>query len=315
MGFLKPIINGAVLGLTESLPVSGTGHALLMGHIFEYGENFRTIFFILHIGILIAIIFAYHKKIFELIKSSFVMVKNIITGQFRLESAGKYQNMLMALIIGLVPMFLIFVPVIGSGTNVFGIAREFFDSDNIILVGASFLLNGMLLKLGVNNLKSDKFKYTYKTADNVVKRWDGRMRFTIMDALWCGVFQFISMIFPGGSHVGMVFSIGIIKGINRQLALEYSFLMGISPIIIFLTSEFLFAKKCTDFLFNDPAIWLGILCSAVFGFLFIKVFNRLVKKNRILVFSIYTIFLGFAVIILGIFEQIKGINLFSGKTL
>lgn len=315
MEFLKYIAGGMALGVTESFPVSATGHALLLGHIFGQSENFSAVFSFLHIGILIAIILAYHKTIFGFIKSFFVILKNIFTGNFSFKNLDRSQNMLVMLIIGFIPMFLIFVPVLGSGTNVLGIAHEFCDTDNIILSGVSFLINGILLKFGVDSLKSDKFNYTYKTADNEIKRWDGRMKITVMDAIWCGVIEFISIIFPGVSHIGAVFSIALIRGINRKTALDYSFLMGIPSIIIMFVSEFLFATKFNNFSICTLAIWLGVVFAAVFGFLFIKILNLMVSKNKVMIFSVYTIALGIIVIAVGIFEQIYGTNIFQGTVL
>ncbi len=315
MEFLKYIAGGAALGVAESFPVSGTGHALLMGHIFGQGENFSAVFSFLHIGILISVLLAYYKIIFGLVRALFSVIKNIFTGDFSFKNLDRSQNMLVMLIIGLIPMLLIFVPVLGSGTNVLGIAHEFCDTDNIILSGISFLINGVLLKLGIDSLKSDKFKYTYKTADNEIKRWDGRTKITVMDAIWCGVFQFISMVFPGVSHIGAVFSIGLIRGINKKIALDYSFLMGIPSIIIMFVSEFLFATKFNGFSLFTPAGWLGVVFAAIFGLLFIKILNLMVIKNKVTIFSVYTIVLGIIVIAVGIFEQVHGTNIFQGTVL
>ncbi len=71
MEFLKYIIGAVALGITESLPISGTGHTLLMEHIFGQGENFRMVLSFLYIGVLIAVIIAYHKEIWSLITAFF----------------------------------------------------------------------------------------------------------------------------------------------------------------------------------------------------------------------------------------------------
>lgn len=316
MEILKYIISGAVLGITEGLPVSSSGHALLMGHIFGQDETFRTIFSVLHIGVLIAIVATCYKVIFGLIKSFFSVIKRIFTGKFSFRNLDRSENMLVTLGIGLIPLLLLFVPVLGSGTNVLGVAHEFSDADNMVLCGISFLINGILLKLGIDSLKSEKFNYTYKTADNVVKRWDGRMRLTAMDAIWCGVMQFVSMIFPGISHIGAVLSIGLIRGINRQVMLSYSFLLGFSSIAIVLFSEIWFSTNFIEVLKpNINALLLGSLCSLVFGFLFIKIIGSMVKKNKTFVFFVYSMVLGIIVSAVGIFEQIRGINIFSGMIL
>lgn len=316
MEFFKYILGGVCLGITESFPVSGSGHLLLMGHIFGQDENFRIVFYSLHMGIIAAVIAIYHKVIFRLIKSFFRIMKNVITRKFNFKNLDRSENMLLALAIGSVPLLLLFMPVFGSGTNVLGTAREFSNTDNVILCGVSFLINGILLKLGIDSLKSDKFKYKYKTSDNVIKCWDGRMRFTVMDAVWCGVMQFISMIFPGISHVGAIFSIGLMRGINRQVMLDYSFLSNFSSIAVMLFSEIEFVPNFTEVLgSNIHFLLIGSLFSLVFGFLFIKMFSKMVKKNKAHVFSVYTMVLGIAMIVIGILEQMRGINIFSGMVL
>lgn len=317
MEFLKYIIGAVALGITESLPISGTGHTLLMEHIFGQGENFRMVLSFLYIGVLIAVIIAYHKEIWSLITAFFGIFKDVFGGNFSFKRCDKSQNMLITLAVGLIPLLMVFVPVPGSGRNVFGIAREFWATDNMILLGISFLINSFLLKLGVDSFKSDKFKYTYKTADNMVKRWDGRMRLTLMDAVWCGVMQFTALIFPGISHIGAVFAIGIIRGINKKVSLNYSFLLGIPLIILKLVSEFLFFSKFTDIIHNvdATAVCVGILFAAIFGFLFIGIFNKMVQKNKIMIFSIYTVVLGIITLAIGIFERIYGIHIFQGTVL
>lgn len=316
MEFFKYLVSGITLGITEGVPVSSVGHALLFGHVFGISENFALIFSILHIGVLLAIVCAYYKTIFGIIKSFFVMLKNIFSGKFRLKNLDRSQHLLMSLGVGLIPVFLIFVPVWGSGTNILGVAHEFSDVDNMVLCGISFLINGILLKFGIDSLKHEKFKYTYTTADNVTKRWEGRMRLTVTDAVWCGVVQFISMIFPGMSHIGAVFSVGLIRGINKQVMLDYSFLLGFPSIVIMLLSEFGFAANFSEISkLNVTYLLFGILCSMIFGFLFIRIFNRVVKKNKVFIFSVYTMVLGAIMAVVGIFEQIRGINIFQGLVL
>ncbi len=316
MEFLKSAILGAGFGITEGFPISSGGHLLLLRHILEIDGNILILYPILCVGVLVSVLFLYRKLILDLVKAFFKIFLDIFKGEFNFKNCDRNQNILVAFLIGLIPTFLIFVSVPGSGTNVFGIVREFSYENNIILAGISFLINGILLKLGINNLKSDKFKYTYKASDNTTKRWDGRMRFTIMDAVWCGVMHFVSIVFPGISHIGAVFSIGIIRGINRKLALNYAFLLSIPLLVMTIISELSFVVSFNDFSnFNVFFVLIGIFCSLIFSLLFIKLFSKMVQKNKISIFAIYSILLGFGVTAIGILEKFYGINIFKGTVL
>lgn len=316
MEFLKSAIFGMGIGAVEGLPISSCGHVLLFKHIFGQGESLLTLLPILYVGVLIAIICVYYKLIWYLAKAFFKIFADVFTRRFSFNGCDQLQNMALAIGIGVTPLFFIFFPVVGSGTNILGIIREFSDENNVILLGLSFLINGVLLRLGANNLKSDKYRYTYKTSDNVTRHWEGRKKFTIMDAIWCGAIYFASMIFPGVSHIGAVFSIGIIRGINKKIALDYSFLLGIPLLLIILLSEVSLSVRFGGFSnFNIYTALVGVLFSLIFGFLFIKVFKRMVEKNKISIFAFYNFVFGVSLLAIGIFEEIKGVNVFQGTIL
>ncbi len=104
------------------------------------------------------------------------------------------------------------------------------------------------------------------------------------------------------------------RGINRQTALDYSFVIGIPSILAAVALELKDAV-------NEPMaigmvpILAGVITSAVVGFLAIKLLRWMVTTDKLHVFAIYTFVLGLAVVILGIIEHNTGVNIITGATL
>ncbi len=311
MGILEAVIQGIVQGLTEFLPISSSGHLLMSQHILGVQDNNLFFDVMLHIGTLLAVIAVYYKSIWKLIKAFFEIIGNIFKGKFK--NLTNDQNMVLMIIIGLIPLFLLFVPIPGSGTNIKGIAEEFSSDKNIILVGISLIVTGILLKLGIQKRKSVKFKYTYTTANNETKTWDGRTKLTVMDALWIGVTQFIASVFPGISRSGSTLSTGLLREVNKQTALDYSFILGTPAVVAAAALELKEASEAGALVnINIVPVLVGMMVSAVVGFLSIKLFKWLLKTDKMMIFVIYTLIVGMIAIAVGIVEQIQGVNIFTG---
>ena len=89
-----------------------------------------------------------NKTILNLIVAFWEMLKDIFTGKFSFKNLNEHQRMIVMLFLGLLPLFLLFLPIPGSGTNIKGIAEELSSERNIILVGITLLLTSLLLRLG-----------------------------------------------------------------------------------------------------------------------------------------------------------------------
>lgn len=313
MTIFNAVIQGIVQGLTEFLPISSSGHLLMSQHILGVQENNLFFNVMLHLGTLIAVLAVYYKTVIRLIVAFFEMVKNIFTGKFKFKELNDDQNMVLMLIIGLVPLFLLFLPVPGSGTNIKGVAEDLASDKNIILVGVSLLVTSVLLKMGINKTKSIKFKYSRMREGGTQEIWDGRKNLGTMDAVWIGVTQFVAAIFPGLSRSGSTLSAGLLRGINRQTALDYSFILGIPAIIAAAVLELKDAAEVGAFSsVGLMPVLIGMAVSAFVGFLSIKLFKWLLKTDKMMIFVIYTFVVGVVAIIVGILEQIEGVNIFTG---
>lgn len=316
MNVFDAVIQGIVQGLTEFLPISSSGHLLMAQHVLGVRENNLFFNVMLHIGTLAAVLAVYYKTVWNLIKAFFEILRDIFTGKFDFKKLSEYQNFVVMIAVGLLPLFFLFLPIPGSGTNIKGVAEELASDKNIIMVGISLIITSVLLKMGINHRKSAKFSYVYKDSNNNKKTWDGRTRLNVMDAVWIGVTQLIASIFPGISRSGSTLSTGLLKGISKQTALDYSFILGIPAIMAAAAIELKDAAKAGAMTtVGIVPVVVGMVVSAVVGFLSIKLFKWLLKTDKMMIFVLYTLFVGIAVIIVGIIEHFIGANIFTGFSL
>ena len=114
MGIFSAIIQGIIQGLTEFLPVSSSGHLNICQHFFGMQEDNLFFSVMLHIGTLAAVIGVYIKLIIGLLSEFVLMIKDIFTGKFKWKEMNAKRNMVVMIIIGLVPLFLLFIPIPGT---------------------------------------------------------------------------------------------------------------------------------------------------------------------------------------------------------
>lgn len=298
---IKTIILGVVQGLTEFLPVSSSGHLTIAQHLMGMEEAGLFLDVMLHIGTLIAVFIYYRKLIFRLIKAFFAMVKDIFTGKFQWKNMDEDRNLIVMLFIGLLPLFLLFLPIPGTGMNIKDLAELFTGSEYFIVAGIALLVTSFLLWLGIRI--NDKMPINEKTC---IK---GRSRYGILDAVVVGIGQCFAAVFPGLSRSGTTLALGEIRGINKQSALDYTFILGIPSIIaaaLLEVKDLSPADVSVDMLL--PVLF-GVVAAAVVGYLSIKLFKWLMKTDKMFVFVIYTAIVGLLVTAISIIELAKGITI------
>ena len=157
MSILDAIIQGVVQGLTEFLPVSSSGHLAITQHILGAGTGESNLFFnvMLHVGTLVAVVAFYHKLVWDLIKEFFLMLKDIFTGKFKWSKMNYNRNLVVMLIIGLIPLFLLFLPIPGTDMKLKDLADRLSASPVLIVTACSLILTSVLLTIGIiRNRKS-----------------------------------------------------------------------------------------------------------------------------------------------------------------
>ena len=270
MTIFQSIILGIFQGITEFLPISSSGHLVLLQHFFGIKEG--NLFFteMLHFGTLISIFVVYFKDIIRIIVEFFKMLGNGFKNK-RLKITNSYQRLGVLIIIGSIP------------TALMGILLEKqFEKlySSISTIGFAFLITGILLWIADKNPSENK-----KARD-----------MTISDALVIGTFQGIA-ITPGISRSGSTIVGGLFRGLNRKLATEFSFLMALPAT---LGAAILGIKDViesgTEITFSMPLL-IGIILSAIVGIFSINILVGLLQKKKLHYFSYYLWVLGIILII------------------
>ena len=282
MSIIEAIIQGIVQGLTEFLPVSSSGHLSLYQHFTGLsGETGLMFSILLHVGTLVAIFGAFYRLIWALILEFFRMIRDIFTGKFSWKNRNPERNMILMLFLALVPLAIIYF--------LLGDIYKSVSSDNDILVeGLCFLVTSVLLFF----------------ADRHTGGTKGIGGITVRDALVVGTLQSIAPL-PGVSRSGSTIASGLMCGLSKETAISYSFILGIPAV---LGGSIMELKDVTpaDLNLSIPVIVIGLVTSAVVGFLSIKMVQWLLKSDRFKIFSIYTLILGLIVTGIGIYEHISG---------
>lgn len=270
MTIFQSIILGIFQGITEFLPISSSGHLVLLQHFFGIKEG--NLFFteMLHFGTLISIFVVYFKDIIRIIVEFFKMLGNGFKNK-RLKITNSYQRLGVLIIVGSIP------------TALMGILLEKqFEKlySSISTIGFAFLITGILLWIADKNPSENK-----KARD-----------MTISDALVIGTFQGIA-IAPGISRSGSTIVGGLFRGLNRKLATEFSFLMALPAT---LGAAILGIKDViesgTEITFSMPLL-IGIIISAIVGIFSINILVGLLQKKKLHYFSYYLWVLGIILII------------------
>lgn len=314
MTIFEAIVQGIIQGATEFLPVSSSGHLSISKHVF--GIELPGILFdvMLHLGTLLAVVFVYRELIWRLIKEFGSLCVDIAHRNFKWSEMNRDRRLLFMLVIGLLPLFLLFLPIPGTGLDVKGLSDYLGSDSDIVVEGLALLATSALLFAGIAANKRVKETARRKDASGRGLKSNGRKKIHTVDALLIGITQCIAAVFPGLSRSGSTLSVGLLRGINQQTALDYSFVLGIPSIAA--------AALVSVFDMGDQAgavgaapLIAGVITSAVVGFLAIKLLKWIVTTNKLHIFAFYTLIVGALVVIIGIIEHITGNNLFTGLPL
>jgi len=258
MNILQAIALGVVQGLTEFLPVSSSGHLVLLQKIF--GITAPALFFdtMLHIGTLTAVFAVLWKDIWEILRK----IIQPLTGY---------------IIIATIPAVVVAL--------LFGDAIDhIFESGKY--VGVCFLITTVLLVIAELLSK--------RAVKNGNLKKDGEMN--LLDALIIGIMQAFA-IPPGISRSGATISGALFRKLDRDFAARFSFLMSIPAILgaLVLQVKDLVKESGAQTAgenIGTVAIIAGTLSSAIVGFFAVKLMLKIIKEKSLFGFAIYTAILG-----------------------
>ncbi len=267
MSIFEAILLGLVQGLAEFRPISSSGHLALLQYFFGIeGENVLIFAVMLHVGTLFSVFAVYWKEIKDLFLELMMLFRDIFTGKGLRINANETRKLGFLIIAATIP------------TAVIGFAfRDIFASMYLSLaaIGTGLLITGTLLW----------------TAERINKgqKQLGDMKF--IHAALIGVFQAIA-ITPGISRSGSTLVGGLFSGLEKNFAVKFAFLISIPSIIGSVVLELPDAlRNGFDSALILPVL-IGVLVSAVSGFVAIKTMIRVVSGKRLFIFSAYTWLLG-----------------------
>ncbi len=274
MLILIAVFLGVIQGLTEFLPVSSSGHlAALQNLLFKdllFFQKYSLSFDVaLHFATLIVIIVFFRKQLLKLIIST----RFIFRRTKSLEDKESF-NKILFIIIGSIP------------TAIIGLViKEFIEEvifNRIIYIGLFLLVTGGLMLLPY-----------------LRKNQDPHRKLNLFDAIIIGVIQGFAVI-PGISRSGSTISGGLLRGLDKTEAFEFSFLLSI-PAIAGATLLTVLDINFQEITNEAILIFLtGMAAGVGAGFLGVSLLSKVVKKNKLNIFSYYCFGAGFLLIILSI---------------
>lgn len=263
MELLKYLFLGFIQGMTETIPVSSSGHLMIFKKIIGVDVDFDSIAILTNFGSLIAIILLFRKDIVRLIKSFFKYLK---TKDKKYKNDYKYCWMI---VLGCIPAGLMGLLV--SKLELFAKIEN-----NIKIVGISLIITSILLFV-IRNFKGKK-------DDNAIG---------IKEALTVGCFQILGL-FPGISRSGSTIVGGMSAGLKRDTAFKYSFMLYI-PISLAATALELMDLTLTSSLIIYYLV--AIITSLIVTYLVTVWFRKIVNNGKLIYFSIYCFTVGMLVLL------------------
>lgn len=249
----KAIVLGIVQGLTEFLPISSSGHLVIGSQLLDFDQQGVVFDVFLHLGTLFAVVLVFRREILQMILAPFTALRGKLDEQSR--------------------MFLLW-------------------DGYVIVATIPAVLVGLFLKERVEVLfTSLALVYSMLVITACLMLFSGKMvdrgnRLNWFRCLLIGCAQACA-IMPGLSRSGSTIFVGMMLGINREVAARFSFIMSIPAILGAAVLQF------GDLLDNPPAgdslvnIGVGTCMSAVSGYFAIVLLLDIVRRNRLKYFGYY----------------------------
>lgn len=288
---LRAAIYGIVQGVTEWLPVSSTGHMILLNSLLKSealknADFFNLFLVVIQLGSIFAVIVLYFNKLFPLPIPKFR--KKRFSTDFNkastVESLNKKRfsdafKLWQKIFVGIIPV---------------GIVGFIFDDIvekcfyNNCVIAAALIIYGIAFILVEKRNRSAEYKFRVNSPDNI----------TFKDSLMIGAFQALAII-PGTSRSGSTILGAMLIGVSRPATAEFSFFLAVP--VMFGASTLKLVKYILYGQLTFSSLEISVLlsgCTSAFivSLITIRFLIEFVKKHSLTVFGIYRIILGIAVI-------------------
>lgn len=274
---LKAVLFGVVEGITEWLPISSTGHLILVEQFVKLQEvspEFWGMFqVVIQLGAILAVVLLYWNKIWPITKNKKKAIKQ--------EGILSYFNkdimiLWMKILVACIPAAVIGV---------------FFDEMFEALFYNPFCIALALIIFGIAFIVIENFNAKRKTKN--LKETNTQI--TYKDAIIIGIFQLLAAIFPGTSRSGATIIGGLLIGLSRPNAAEFTFYLAIPTMLgasLLKLVKFGFAFTATELVI----LLVGMIVSFLVSILVIKFLMNYIKKHDFKPFGYYRIVLGIMVL-------------------
>lgn len=263
VGYFEAVVLGIVQGLTEFLPISSTGHLLVVGTAFGWGDPGAAFTAVTQLGTVAAVLVFFRRDIVHITD---IWVRSLFRPELRGDLAAREG---WYVLLGTIPIVVLGVLL---SHQIEGAARD------LRLVGTAFIVVGLVLAV----------------ADRTGARARTLSDLTLRDGLLYGLAQACALV-PGVSRSGATISAGLFMGYTREAATRYSFLLSIPAV---LTSGLYEARKIGGV--EDPVSWgptiLATVVAFVVGYLVIAWLLRYVSTHSFMPFVVYRVAVGVLVL-------------------
>lgn len=268
MDIVYSIVFGIVQGLTEFLPVSSSGHLVVLHDFFNFELKSSLGFDVfLHLGTLVALVGFFYKDIVKYIKAFFNSFESL---NLKKINNNTDQKISWLLIIGTIPAAV-------AGLFIEDIIEMYFRH--------SWLVAGMLIIVALLFFIVEKYSKKIKKMGEL--NW--------INVVIIGIAQMFALI-PGVSRSGITIVAGMSQKLERKQAARFSFLLSI-PVVLGAGIKKTIDLIIEGFIANEVILYiLGFLFAAVIGYFCIKYFLKYLEKHTLLPFAWYR--LALAVIIM-----------------
>ncbi|AMN80751.1 MULTISPECIES: undecaprenyl-diphosphate phosphatase [Pseudomonas] len=255
---IQALILGVVEGLTEFLPISSTGHQIIVADLLDFtGDRFNAFNIIIQLGAILAVVWEFRGKIFE-----------VVSG---LPTQRKAQRFTVNLLIA-------FLPAVVLGVIFADLIHHYLF--NPITVATALVIGGVIMLWAERR----EHEVHAETVDDI----------TWKDALKVGLAQCLAMI-PGTSRSGSTIIGGLLFGLSRKTATEFSFFLAMPTMV---GAAVYSGYKYRD-LFQPadlPVFAIGFVTSFIFAMIAVKGLLRFIASHSYAVFAWYRIAFGLLIL-------------------
>jgi undecaprenyl-diphosphatase len=255
LDLFKALALGVVEGLTEFLPVSSTGHLLLVQHFFGFSDDTfgKSFAILIQLGAILALLSIYFHRLWKL-----------FLGMFK---QGDDQRFVIGILLAFLPAVAIGVVALGFIKNVLF---------NVWIVCTMFIVGGFIL-LWIDRM-------------NLKPRYTDATKFSLPMYLGIGFIQCLAMI-PGVSRSGATIVGAMLFGADRRSAAEFSFWLAMPTMVGAFALE-LYKSRHDITSGSGLLIAVGFAASFVCGWIVVKTFLNYVQHHSFAVFAWWRIVVG-----------------------